>query len=200
MPYVKRTTILNVVIDINFNIFWGENKNNTIDIDQFLNDTIETTIYSCKVKILPPIKIFIHLCLHHYKELNSIYLLSVHNYHRGRCFKDIHDLIKNNECFMDIQYVFNMCQDLSADAYIFYILYYTEKIFNDPFIKKYVEAFRTEKGELLLEHYNLDESNRKKWRISFFDRMNIESLYPYMEEDLNEDDKKSIATNMQYFV
>lgn len=42
------------VIDVNFDIFWGEHMGRHIDIDQFLSDTIEMKIYGVKVRVLSP--------------------------------------------------------------------------------------------------------------------------------------------------
>ena len=83
-------------VDLNFHIFWGEYEGKRIDIEEFLSDTIEMEIYGVKVKTLPPIKAMIQLVLHHYKDMNSLFLLATRKSIRYDMFKDVYYLLKNN--------------------------------------------------------------------------------------------------------
>ncbi len=78
-----------IEIDLNFDIFWDEYEGKRIDIDEFLSDTIEMEIYGVKVKTFPPIKALIQLVLHHYKDMNSLFLLATRKSIRYDMFKDI---------------------------------------------------------------------------------------------------------------
>ena len=54
---------------------WGESGIHT-DMNEFLEHTIPYEIYGVEVRKLEPVHEFISLCLHHYKDLNSLYLLA----------------------------------------------------------------------------------------------------------------------------
>ena len=89
-PWVKEIPPWGVVvIDLNFDVFWGEYEGKRIDIEEFLSDTIEMEIYGVKVKTLPPIKAMIQLVLHHYKDMNSIFLLATRKSIKYDMFKDV---------------------------------------------------------------------------------------------------------------
>ena len=76
-PFVKET--LNplcpyVNVDVNLDIMWGESTQTT-DMDYVLTHSAETKIVQVAVKRLTPEMAFLSLCLHHYKDMKSIYLL-----------------------------------------------------------------------------------------------------------------------------
>lgn len=199
MPYVKLTPLLNIVIDINFDILWGGYQGTPIDMDLFLQNTIAIDIFGCSVKTLDPVKLFVQLCLHHYKELNSIFLLSVHNFYRKESFFDVYQLIKNNFTFKNILTIFDYCNQLQIVPYIYFIIYYTQLLFPCDIINAFSESFRTSTGVALLEHYGLTE-NRKKWYINFEKRMHTESLAPYLLKNLDKDELEKIELNKKYFM
>lgn len=198
MPYVKRTSLLNVTIDINFDIFWGGYIGKAANISEFLKDTEEVIIYGNYVKTLSPIKSLIHLCLHHYKELNSIYLLSIHNFYRRDVFMDVYMLIKNNLGLDDILQIVKICEELDIVAYAYFVLYYTYLLFPDLIIEKLLKQLFTPQGEKLIEHYGLEE--RRKWKLSFEERLHIDSVYESIKSDLTEEDIKKIKVNTHYFM
>ena len=69
-------------VDVNYDIFGDEYEGKRCSIEKFLNGTAEMEIHGAAVKPLPIEKAFVQLILHHYKEMNSLYLLSQHNLHR----------------------------------------------------------------------------------------------------------------------
>lgn len=95
------------VIDVNFDIFWGEHMGRHIDIDQFLSDTIEMKIYGVKVRVLSPLKAMIQLILHHYKEMNSIYHIAEHDCIKESMFRDVYYLWKNNSDAISLENYMN---------------------------------------------------------------------------------------------
>ena len=90
-------------VDVNYDIFWGEYEGKRCSIDEFLSDTVDMQIYGVTVKTLPIEKAFVQLILHHYKEMNSIYHLAVHNSINYRMFKDIYFLWKNNRADITLE-------------------------------------------------------------------------------------------------
>ena len=190
----------NIILDINHDIFWGEYQNKRIDIKEFLSDAMEMVLYGVKVKTLPPLKTMIQLILHHYKDMNSIYLLATRKSIRYDMFKDIYYLLKNNLDTITVDKLYAMSAEYEIIPYVYYVLYYTEQIFDDEILKQYVEAFRTVEGEALLNCYGLCEKERKEWKYDFKSRLESEELYSLIKDDLNEHDLNKISINKRIFM
>lgn len=189
-----------ISIDLNFDIFWGEYEGNRIDIGEFLSDTIEMEIYGVKVKTLPPLKAMIQLILHHYKDMNSLFLLTTRKSIRYDMFKDVYYLLKNNLDAIPLDKLYAMSAECDIIPYVFYILYYTGQVFDDDLLKQYIEAFRTPEGEVLLNCYGLCEKERREWKCDFKTRLDSDNLYDLIKEDLTERDKEKIAINKRVFL
>ena len=97
-----------VVVDLNFDIFWGEYEGNRIDIDEFVSDAIERNIYGTKVKTLAILKAMVQLILHHYKDMNSIFLLATRKSIKYEMFKDVYYLLKNNLGIISIDSLYDI--------------------------------------------------------------------------------------------
>ena len=67
-------------------------------------------------------------------------------------------------------------------------------------LTKYIEAFRTPEGELLLNCYGLCEKERKEWKYDFKTRLESENLYDLIKDDLTERDQEKIAVNKRIFL
>ena len=89
-------------------------------MESFLSDTINVNIFNNLVKTLKPEKLFIQLCLHHYKELNSIFLLFDHNFYRNSSFLDVYLLIEKNFSLNDVENIYSYCQQLKITPYIYF--------------------------------------------------------------------------------
>lgn len=189
-----------IVIDLNYDIFWGEYKGKRIDIDEFLSDTIEMDIYGVKVKTLPPIKAMVQLILHHYKDMNSIYLLATRKSIKYNMYKDLYYLWKNNQDDISLDKLYSISLKYEIIPYVFYIFYYTNQIFKDAELQKYVNAFRTPEGETLLNCYGLCDKERKEWKYDFQTRLGADNLYDLIKDDLTEKDKEKIKINKRVFM
>ena len=190
---------LKIVVDINFDIFWGEYTGKRIDIGEFLSDTIEMDIYGCRIKTLPPLKAMIQLILHHYKEMNSIYHLAGHNCINYNMFKDVYYLWKNNQEVISLEKLYAISLEYEIIPYVFYVLYFTNWIFKDSELKKYVDAFRTSGGEALLDYYGLAKKERKPWKVDFQTRLEADSLYELIRDDLTQSDIEKLERNRRIF-
>ena len=186
--------------DLNFDVFWGEYEGKRIDIEEFLSDTIEMEIYGVKVKTLPPIKAMIQLILHHYKDMNSIFLLATRKSIKYDMFKDIFYLLKNNLDTIQLDNLYAMSAKYEIIPYVFYVLYYTGQVFDDEILKQYMEAFRTPEGEALLNCYGLCAKERKEWKCDFKTRLDADNLYDLIKDDLTEKDHEKIAINKRIFM
>jgi len=197
--YTKVIDGIYLNFDLNFDIFWGEYEGKRIDISKFLEDTIEVNIYGIKVKTLRPIKAMIQLILHHYKEMNSLYYLARHNCINYNMFKDVYYLWKNNQKEITLDKLMSISFEYEIIPYVFYILYFTNIIYNDADLEKYVVAFRTCKGVNLLDYYGLASKERKKWRVDFLTRLNTTNMYDLIKDDLAESDLEKIELNLKIF-
>lgn len=198
IPYSSRG-MLKIPIDLNFDIFWGEYTGKRVNICKFLSDTIEMNIYGVKVKTLPPLKAMVQLILHHYKEMNSLYHLSQHNCIHFNMFKDIYYLWKNNQQEISLDKLYAISLEYDIIPYVFYVLYFTNQIFNDLEFSQYVETFRTSAGVKLLDYYGLSEKERKRWKVDFTTRLETENMYDLIKEDLTDADIEKLDRNRRIF-
>ena len=187
------------VVDMNFDLFWGEYTGRRVDIDQFLSDTIETEIYGVRVKTLSPLKAMVQLILHHYKEMNSVYLIAEHNCIKYSMFRDVYFLLKNNNDVISLDNLYALSLEYEIIPYVFYILYFTNEIFNDQELSQYIEAFRTPEGVSLLDFYGLAANERKLWKVNFQTRLESENLYELIKDDLTELDLAKLKRNKKIF-
>ena len=123
---------------------WGIDNGVTFQsIDDFLSDAIEISLYNCKTFSLSPIKAFIQLLLHQYRDMNSIYLLAARKKLNISAFRDIFYLLKNNINTIPLKELYDLCDRLQVIPYIYYVLYYTNIVFPDAIIQSYMHAFET---------------------------------------------------------
>lgn len=201
IPWIKEDDVFgSIIVDINHDIFWGEYEGKRIDIEEFLSDTIEMEIYGVKVKTLPPIKAMVQLVLHHYKDMNSIFLLATRKSIKYDMFKDVYYLLKNNLDTIPLDRLYAMSAEYEIIPYVFYVLYYTGQVFDDEIFKQYIEAFRTPEGEALLNCYGLCAKERKEWKCDFKTRLEADNLYDLIKDDLTERDHEKIAINKRIFM
>lgn len=198
-PYYKKLKYSTLVIDINFDIFWGEYTGKRIDISEFVSDTIEMNIYGCTVKTLPPIKAMIQLVLHHYKDMNSTFLLATRKNNIHNMLKDVYHLIKNNLNTITVDKLYEISFEYEIIPYVYYILYHTGILYKDEILDKYISAFKTSEGEALLNCYGLNESERREWKCDFQTRLKSVNLYDFIKDDLTEKDLEKIAINKRIF-
>lgn len=188
-----------VTIDLNIDIFWGEYTGKRIDIDEFLSDCIKIDIYGAQIKILPPVKTLIHLILHHYKDINSIFLLATCKSIKYDMFKNVYYLLKNNLDSITIDKLYAISSEYEVIPYVYYMLYYTGLLFKDEFLEEYITAFKTTQGEALLNCYGLNKEERHEWKCDFQTRLENDNLYDLIKDDLTEKDLRKIIINKKVF-
>ena len=95
VKFTKENIYDTIKIDLNYDLMWGEYLGKRIDISSFVKeDNSELDIYGVKAKILAPYKNFIQLCLHHYREMNAIYLFTMKNPFKKKAYEDVYFLAK----------------------------------------------------------------------------------------------------------
>lgn len=110
-------------------------------------------------------------------------------------FRDVYYFLKNNYCNLLPHDLYDLCNKYKIVPYVYYMLYYTRKVFEDEIIDEYLKLFETPFGEDLLNCYGLNDRERKKWRCNFLSRLNAEDLYPFMKDDLTKSDHNKINLN-----
>lgn len=183
-----------VTVDVNFDIIWGEGTKN-INIENFLNHTEITSVFGIKVRKLSPVYEFISMCMHHYKDMNSIYLL----YKKGYSFYEFLDIYYylinqkiNENTLNEVARYYNVAQ------YIYYCIYWTYTLFGDERLIIYLDLLESSEGIDLLNCFGLNDSEKHMWNIPFLDRIFKDNFRKCFVEHLSEADWQKIVINMKY--
>ena len=195
-PFVKElknSVVDHVNIDLNYDIYWGE-INPRADMSDFLNDTKIENINGVNFKGLNKELDFIFLCLHHYKHLNSIYLITEGSINLS-LFCDIYYYLKNNK--LDIDTLLAYAKSINAENYIYYCAYYTAKIFGESLISDVMEAFYSDEGSRLVDCYGLNDKERKKWNVGFNERLFKDDFPQKFYDSLDDEVKRKVLLNRQ---
>ena len=62
--------------------------------------------------------------------------------------------------------LYKISSEYEIVPYVFYILYYTGQIYHDEILQQYIEAFKTPKGQALLNCYGLCAKEQKEWNFT----------------------------------
>ena len=198
VSYGKKAEEIDIDLDLNYDIFWGEYPGKRIDIEEFLADSIDMTIYDFRIKTLPPLKAMVQLVLHHYNEFNSLYHLAMDYCFKKTMFKDIYYLWKNNQEVISLDF-YEICYAFGIIPYAYYVLYYTNEIFNDPSLNWLVKTFETPEGKELLYCYGLTEKERKTWKVEFFERLDRKNVFELVKADLTAEDLEKLKRAQEIF-
>ena len=197
-PYIKETgnkLCPYVNLDVNMNILWGESEEKA-DMSLVLSHTQKTELFGFPFQKLTSEMEFISLCLHHYKDMNSLYLLTQGSLRLG-LFCEIYDYLRNVQ--PDAEKLQSLCKQLNVGRYVYVCLYQTQKIFEDARLEGYLNALETQKDDSLLGTFGLHPSERKEWKIDIWDRLLLPNLPQYITEHLSTEEKEKVKTN-QFFM
>lgn len=195
-PYVKKTDnplCPYINVDINTDILWGESEQHS-DMDEVLSHREKLSLFGEKIYKLTAETEFIALCLHHYKDMNSIYLLSQGSLCLG-LFCDIYFYIRNAHPIADI--TLNIAQKLNVGKFIYVCLAHTMDIFADDCLLPYLNRFESERDDTLLESFGLNDEERKTWDIPLIQRIFHPDLPKHLHPLLNEKDLEKIRINRE---
>lgn len=198
-PFLKKTgsrfcPVIN--IDVNIDVMWGESQKQT-DMDKFLLNTEVAEVCCVELKKLSPIAEFISLCLHHYKDMNSIYLLSQGSL-RLSLFCDIYFYFINNS--IDITGLKHMCQALDVTKYVYYCINATNEIFADERLCPYLCALASNKDNTLKNSFGLDTVEQKEWNIDLHSRLFNDNFKDAFFSLLSARDLEKIDINKKYMI
>lgn len=199
--YCKKVLGIDIVIDINFDVFWGEYTGRRIDTTFLLNNVKKITAYGVDVFTLNSVFSCIQLVLHHYKEMNSLYHLLNGKGITYKKMQDIHDMFKkiqnDEELTRDLV---NTVYEYKLEEFFYYILIYTKEIYPESdHLMKFITLFHTERGEKSIDEYGLDESEKHKWNLPIIERFSPEITVNFVKGNLSEKEKKKIEREKNIF-
>lgn len=196
-PFIKETgnpLCPYVNVDVNLDILWGESETKT-DMDFVLSETEPVDICGISVRKLPGEMELIALCLHHYKDMNSLYLLSQGSL-KLSLFCDLYFYLRRSK--LDTIRLKTICDKLKVRDYVYYCLYYTSRLFNDSLFGGYLSAVKTEKSEGILNTFGLAHEEKREWSLDFFERLFSADLNRYLSLNLSAADWDKIQVNREY--
>lgn len=186
-------------VDINYDVFWGEYDGPRFSIADFLSDTVETNIYGVTVKTLSLEKAFVQLVLHHYKEMNSLFILSQRNSIQAKMFSDIVGLLLNNSEVLTCGCVMDLCEQYPIGEYVYYMLYYCDVVFHDKRLVNYIERLESYRNDSIMDHFGLSKNERRLWNVPFNLRLDNKNLPQIVRSQLLESDFEKISMNKKIF-
>lgn len=185
-PYIQ--------VDLNTDIIWGESSQKT-DMAFVLANTVSFNLCNITFKKLTPEMEFIAMCLHHYKDMNSIYLLSQGSL-KLKLLCDIFFYLKNVE--LEAGKLYALCHQLEVSNYVYYCLYYTDQIFDDSALKIHLSALSSPTAKSRLNCFGLAENEIHQWNISFPNRLFGIDLQEYFQKTLPQETLRKIRMNKTY--
>lgn len=181
-------------IDINRDIMWGEGGIHT-DMEEFLNYTVPYEIYGTEVRKLESVYEFVSLCMHHYKDLNSLYLLAESGI-KLSVFCDIYYYI--TKVSPDIAELKKLCDSLGVTDYVTFCLYHTNRIMGNDKLDEYLKIFKAEEASYLLNRIGLAKDEYKYLDFGVSDYIFDWDFTEKFSELLTEKDRRKIETNRKY--
>lgn len=188
-PFLKETgnDLLPVVnLDLNFTIFWSEND--TWDISELLSNSQIFNYKGYKVKTFQDEYMLLHMCLHAYFDMNSVYILYKSYAYRLKYFADIYGFIKRLKISWDR--FRSICIEYKVEKYIMYVLYYTALVFQDESLLTVIGL--EVPNEDFLNRFGLDNEGSFIWKESFMERLFCTDRNSLLNKYFNEEMKIKI--------
>ena len=185
-----------VCVDVNLDIVWGEGDF-SIDMSDFAGNMLHTEdclINGIALRRLKPVYEFISLCMHHYKDMNSIYLIADRGINLSE-YCDIYFYLAN--VMPDADELAKTAAKYEVSEYIYYCAYYANEIFRDERIRRYLEKSESETAKKLIDCYGLNESERKVWDVPFYERLLDNGFKERFFDSLSAEDKKKVQINRE---
>ncbi len=196
-PYIKATgnkLCPFVNLDVNMDLLWGECDENA-DMELVLSHTEETSLFGIPFQRLTREMEFISLCLHHYKDMNSLYLLSSGSLRLG-LFCEICDYLQNVR--PNVERLCSLCKQLRVGKYVYACIAQTQEIFDDPTPTLYLNALASQRDDRLLDCFGLNDKERKSWDLSLVDRLFHPNLPEYLQARLTDEEKEKVRINREW--
>lgn len=195
MPYYRAVGNIPIYVDLNTDLLWGEYTGRRIDINGFLSDVESMRIYGQLVKVLPPDKALIQFALHCFKEMNSVYLLDLNHGYRRKMFDELHVLLAKFRNVVNPDILESECLDYGISDYVYHVIWALQKVFNEDWIQPFVDALRSDEGEVISKCFGLNADERREWTIAFRERFAIDDFYLHLYNQGEEELCRKIELN-----
>lgn len=183
-----------VNIDVNQSILWGE-TDLVMDMEAFMTHTEEYQIYDIPLRRLTPVWEFLSLCMHHYKDMNSIYLIADRGLSLSE-YCDIYYYLIN--VAPDGQELANASKRYKISDYIYYCVYYAYKIFSDDRLLNYLYLLDSPSAQELIDCYGLNADERQRWTSPFWERLFDDTFKDRFFDSLTQSQKRKVEINRQF--
>jgi len=177
-----------VNVDVNLDIFWGESSRKA-DMRAFLSHTEPYTVCGVEIRKLRPVHEFISLCMHHYKDCNSLYLLA----DRGvklSLFCDLYYYLINVR--PDVDELTKACETLGVGDYVAYCIHHTRRLFGG------LNEYQLDADGAAYNCFGLTEEEYKHMEFGVSDMVLDEGLRKRLIDTFSEQDWKKIEANRKY--
>ncbi|MBQ9121534.1 MAG: nucleotidyltransferase family protein [Clostridia bacterium] len=193
-PYIKQTghpLCPYVNVDVNLDVLWGECEARG-DMELVLSHGEEASLLGVSLRRLSPEMELVALCLHHYKDMNSLYLLTKSGLRLKPLF-DVYLYLKNVRPAPDgIQ---RIAEALGVGDYLYVCIAHAHEIFADEISASYLGHLAPLGNTELLNSFGLNASERKQWKLSLPERLFHPSLATYVLAHCSEGERKKIEFN-----
>lgn len=162
---------------------------------EFVSHTEPIELYGVKLYRLHPVWEFISLCTHHYKDMNSIYLLCDRGLSLAE-YCDIYFYLVNAS--PDAGELADVAKRYRLSEYIYYCIYYANEIFDDERLIEYLDKLYSERACELLNSYGLDDSERCEWEISFYERLFDVRFMERFVQTLSNEQMRKVRINREF--
>ncbi len=190
-PFIRKTNnplCPYVNVDVNFDLLWGE-ANRSLTMDFVLSKTELVSICNVTVRKLKTEMEFISLCLHHYKDMNSLYLLYKGKLKLG-LFCDLYAYLSN--AAPDPKHLAELCDTLSVSLYVKKCISDTEKVFGkNTLTQRYLQYLHCPN---LPDTYGLAKTEIHPWPFALPERLFVD-IRSYFDQTLSLEEKEKIKLN-----
>jgi hypothetical protein len=170
-PFLKMTgnSLVPVInLDINFHIYWHD-EDDKWNIDELIKNFQLFDYKGYVIKTFQDEYMLLHMCLHMYYDMNSVYMIHKEHTYRLKYFVDIYGFIQTKKDSISWKELEAICRKYQVEKYIMYIFYYTAKVFDDNTILTFMNLDIPD--VTFLNHLGLDNEEGYEWKESFWERL-----------------------------
>lgn len=198
-PYHKQLPLGTLEVDINYELIWGEWQGKKPSVQEMLDRREFVDVFGVQVPCLTVEDAFIQMCLHHYKDMNVLFHLTLHNPISRRLFDDVAGFWKLQSEKMDLIKLREWMEEYSLTPFFYYIAYYTDRVCDVPELASWAKELESPEGMSLLDTFGLAEGERKKWPIPFEKRLENEDLPELVRSLLTDKELEKAEQNHKIF-
>ncbi len=185
-PYVN--------VDVNLDIFWGESGRRA-DMGFVLSQWEREELFGASFRRLSPPMEFTALCMHHYKDLNSLYLLCENGFRLDELC-DVACYLQNSP--PDMAALLELGNRLGVLDYVYFCVWYANAVFPFPQVGAYLKELERAKDRDLTPFYGLNERERREWRVPLAERLLAPDFPRNFFAALSEEEQKKVLYNGKY--